>query len=95
MFAQETYIDVKKWALYEDTLPVLERLKEQGWIHAVISNHVPELQDILNYLGLTDFISVIINFSLEGYEKPHPQLYQIALQKVGNPRTVWMIGAVF
>ncbi|WP_029098848.1 HAD-IA family hydrolase [Brevibacillus thermoruber] len=92
LIAQETYIDVKKWALYEDALPVLERLKEQGWIHAVISNHVPELQDILNYLGLTDFISVIINFSLEGYEKPHPQLYQIALQKVGNPRTVWMIG---
>jgi putative hydrolase of the HAD superfamily len=34
----------------------------------------------------------MISKSLEGYEKPHPQLYQIALQKVGNPRTVWMIG---
>ncbi len=88
MIAQETYIDVKKWALYEDALPVLERLKEQGWIHAIVSNHVPELQDILNYLGLTDMISAVINSSWEGYEKPHPQLYQIALQKVGNPARV-------
>jgi putative hydrolase of the HAD superfamily len=90
--AQKKYIDVTRWSLYEDVIPVLDCLKEQGWTHAIVSNHVPELQDILTHLGLSDLISEVINSALVGYEKPHPQIYRIALEKMGNPTEVWMIG---
>ncbi|TGV31131.1 HAD family hydrolase [Mesorhizobium sp. M00.F.Ca.ET.186.01.1.1] len=95
LIAQEKYIDVKNWSLYDDVLPVLSSLKLQGWEHAIISNHVPELQQIIDHLELTSLISAVINSALEGYEKPHPQIYQIALQRLGNPDNVWMIGDNF
>lgn len=90
--AQGQYVKLSRWTLYEDVLPVLSLLKDQGWTHAILSNHVPELQQIVTHLGLADLVAVVISSALVGYEKPHPHLFKIALERLGHPSRVWMIG---
>ncbi|MGZ4123797.1 MAG: HAD family hydrolase [Tumebacillaceae bacterium] len=86
------YAELSKWQLYEDVLPTLQELTAKGWQHAIVSNHVPELEQIVEGLGLAPHMTKIINSAWVGYEKPHPQIYRYALEQMNHPETVWMVG---
>lgn len=58
----------------------------------IVSNHVPELGDLVGRLGLADLIDGVLTSAVTGYEKPHPAMYGIALDLIGHPDRVWMIG---
>lgn len=90
--AHRQFIDPKGYKLYDDTIPTLKRLSSHGWNHVILSNHVPELADIIEGLSLSSYISCCITSASIGYEKPHPEAFRIALTKAGNPKIVWMIG---
>lgn len=90
--AARYYADGSRWGLFEDTVPVLERLRDDGWRHAVFSNNIPELEENLGLLGLGDVIDVVVCSAVIGYEKPHPESYRCALRAAGNPQTRWMVG---
>lgn len=46
--AQRLYVDpTVGWRLFDDVVPVLSRLRDEGWTHAILSNHVPELRAIV------------------------------------------------
>jgi putative hydrolase of the HAD superfamily len=85
-------IDPRRYVLYDDALPVLEGLRAQGWRHIILSNHVPELPDIVEGLGLAPYLDCCITSAFTGYEKPHPEAFRIALARAGNPEKAWMIG---
>jgi putative hydrolase of the HAD superfamily len=90
---RERYLDVAvAWALFDDTEPALRALSEQGWRHAVVSNHVPELNALIDGLGLAGRLDAVFTSAATGYEKPHPQAFRIALDAFGNPPEVWMVG---
>lgn len=94
--AREKYVSPDKWTLFPDTLEVLQLLRAKGWEHAIISNHVPELpSSIIPHLGLRPLISVTINSAEVGYEKPHPEIFRIALARMQSPATTWMVGDNF
>jgi putative hydrolase of the HAD superfamily len=80
------------WRLFDDTVPVLTSLRAQGWTHVVLSNHVPELGEIIARLGLDELLERVITSAVTGYEKPHPEAFRGALAACGNPETVWMLG---
>ncbi len=86
------YTRAEAWALYADTLPTLQRLAALGWTHALVSNHVPELPQIAQALGLLPYLEVIVNSATVGYEKPHPVIFRLAREMTGYPCTVWMVG---
>ena len=90
--ARIKYVDLPMWELYPDTLPVLQSLAAQGWTHMIVSNHVPELRTIAAHLGLQSLVHTIVNSAEVGYEKPHPEIFNLALQMAGHPHEVWMIG---
>jgi putative hydrolase of the HAD superfamily len=90
--ARWRYLDPQGWFLYEDVLPALKQLQDEGWIHVILSNHVPELPDLVAALGLSPCITRIFTSALLGYEKPHPQAFRYVLDELGNPPVVWMIG---
>jgi putative hydrolase of the HAD superfamily len=58
----------------------------------VLSNHVPELSEIAEYLGLRSRISRIFNSAETGHEKPHPGAYLGVLRTLKETEAVWMIG---
>jgi putative hydrolase of the HAD superfamily len=80
------------WRLFDDTLPALQRAREAGWRNAVLSNHVPELPQIADALGLSSALDALFTSAAIGYEKPNPEAFGIALSALGQPEEVWMIG---
>ena len=49
---RRAYLDPERWRLYEDTVPALEALSSSGWKHALLTNHVPELPELADRMGL-------------------------------------------
>jgi putative hydrolase of the HAD superfamily len=90
--AQRLYVDPDVgWALFDDTLPALERLSQAGWTHAILSNHVPELRQLVAGLGLADVVAFVSCSAETGYEKPHARAYASVLDRL-HPAEVWMAG---
>ncbi len=90
--ARRLYVDPGVgWSLFDDTLPVLVRLRQAGWTHAILSNHVPELRQIVAGLGLDEVVSLLSCSAETGYEKPHPQAYASVLDRL-QPAEAWMVG---
>jgi putative hydrolase of the HAD superfamily len=58
----------------------------------IVSNHVPELSDILAGLGIREFFADVITSGLVGYEKPHAAMFEAALRCVIRGAPIWMIG---
>ena len=91
--ARERFVDCSiGWQLFEDTLPVLGELARDGWRHAILSNHVPELPALIDGLGLGELIDVVLTSAVIGYDKPHPRAFALALEACGNPDPVWLVG---
>jgi putative hydrolase of the HAD superfamily len=80
------------WRLFDDTAPTLSRLRADGWRHVILSNHVPELDAIVEALGIGDLIDAVVNSARTGYEKPHPRAYAAGRAAAGNPEELWMVG---
>jgi len=90
--ARRLYVDPDVgWALFDDTLPALERLSQAGWMHAILSNHVPELGRIVTGLGLRDVVEHVSCSAETGYEKPHARAYASVLDHL-QPEEAWMVG---
>jgi putative hydrolase of the HAD superfamily len=90
---RERYVDpTRGWTLFDDTIPVLERLEEAGWRHLILSNHVPELPALVEGLGLGRLIESVVCSAAIGYEKPHRAAFEVALERCGRPERVWMVG---
>src|SRR4029079_13965159 len=62
-----------------------------GWTHAILSNHVPELRQIVGALGLDDVVELVSWSAETGYEKPHAQAYASVLDRL-RPAEAWMVG---
>jgi putative hydrolase of the HAD superfamily len=90
--ARRLYVDPDVgWELFEDTLPTLSRLSQAGWTHAILSNHVPELRQIVEALGLEDVVALVSCSAETGFEKPHPEAYASVLDRL-RPAQAWMVG---
>ncbi|MFW6135768.1 MAG: HAD family hydrolase [Chloroflexota bacterium] len=89
---RSVYADPERWRLFDDTLPTLDRLTSRGWTHALLSNHVPELRQIIEHLGLGPHLAQVFNSAETGYEKPHPRAFQLVLEAFPDAEAVWMIG---
>lgn len=86
------YLAPDSWVVYDDTCPVLKILQQHGWRHIILSNHVPELPQLVDRLGLASFFDDILTSAALGYEKPHPEAFRIAVERTGKPEHTWVIG---
>lgn len=89
---REVLIKVDEFILYEDTIETLSYFKNRGYANVILSNHIPELPDIVEGLGLSSYLLECISSANVGYEKPNSRIYRYALEKYNNPKDVWMIG---
>jgi putative hydrolase of the HAD superfamily len=86
------YTDAKGWQLFDDVLPALAHLRDRGWRHIVLSNHVPELLQLVEILGLSDFIMAVYCSACTGVEKPHLKAFEMVFARYPAARNGWMIG---
>lgn len=86
------YTDPACWMIFPDSVIALEQLSSAGWRHIVVSNHVPELDALLQALDLNTHFEGVVNSSLIGWEKPHRRMFEAAMERAGWPDRVWMVG---
>jgi putative hydrolase of the HAD superfamily len=73
---REELIKIDEFVLYEDTIETLNYFKEKGYDNIILSNHIPELPEIVEGIGLCSYIIDCISSANIGYEKPNPTLVQ-------------------
>jgi putative hydrolase of the HAD superfamily len=88
---REHYCDATGFELFPDSLRALTALKESGWTLVILSNHVPELPLLVEYLGLGQLIQEVFSSASIGYEKPNPEAFRIALNGA-RPSDCFMVG---
>ncbi len=86
------YLDMRYWHVYDDVVPALEALAAEGWRHCVVSNHVPELDEIVEGVGLGGYFDAVLSSAVVGYEKPHPAIYAMAKGRFPGAEEMWMVG---
>jgi putative hydrolase of the HAD superfamily len=80
----ESFQDIQLWSrVMPDTPEFLERLLAQGYLVGVISNSTGTLEAQLVRLGLARYFRVILDSAIVGIQKPHPGIFELALQRVG------------
>lgn len=89
---REVYIDPAYWHLFDDTLETLHRLQAHGWTHVILSNHVAELPELVEALGLSPLIYRVYTSAALGAEKPNPQAFRRVLEELAPYDEVWMVG---
>jgi putative hydrolase of the HAD superfamily len=79
----DTFSDSTSYKVFDDVLPTLAALEEQGFRLGLISNFEGWLQNILVEQELGEAFDVSVISGLEGVEKPDPQIYRIAIERAG------------
>ena len=76
--------DTRTWSkVLPDTLPTLQKLKKAGYYLAVISNSDGTVEGELRSAGLHQYLEFVIDSFVVGVEKPHPEIFEIALNRAG------------
>jgi len=86
------FADADAYTVTEDAIEAFALALEGGWRNAVLSNHVPELPDLVQALGLDTYFAATFTSARIGYEKPNPAAFTTALTCLGDPSDRWMIG---
>ena len=79
------YLAPQNAKLFEDTLRVLEELKQRGYRLAVISNWDTSLQEVFSQLGILNYFEEVIESHDPSVRsiKPDVEIFEIALDRMG------------
>lgn len=85
-----TLVAEKEQHLWATTRPwvgeTLQKLNLMGYQMAVISNSEGQVEEILHDLNLREYFEIVIDSFVVGVEKPDPQIFEIALERLGWDR---------
>ncbi|MDD3717039.1 MAG: HAD-IA family hydrolase [Actinomycetota bacterium] len=89
----DTFSRPSNYGAYHDAHDILRELRGRGLRMGLISNFEPWLEDLLRDLEMLDYLEVLVISGKEGYEKPHPRIYELALERAGvSPRQSLHVG---
>ncbi len=82
----ERWRDTKlKQILFDDVLPALADLKSRGLTLGVISNVDKAIAPLLDELGLSQLVTIVVTSQETGFTKPHPEIFLEALRRAELP----------
>lgn len=69
------------WALEEDAIPTLQKLRVKGYNLGIISNagDDDDVQQLARGFGITEYFDFILTSAACSYRKPHPRIFELAL----------------
>lgn len=83
---------IDAWELINGATAALDLTLSHGYANVIVSNHAPELGELVSALGLDRWIDRVITSALVGAEKPNPRIFRHALQITGAGADCWMVG---
>jgi len=69
--------------LYDDTVPFLSWLRDQGTLIALVSNCADTTRGLLEHLGVIPLVDAVVLSCEVGSMKPSPEIYVTALADLG------------
>lgn len=81
----DRFAHAEAWEIYEDVVPALTFLSQQGLRLAVVSNWDHRLPELLDRLGLLSFFDAVVYSSAAGVEKPHGKIFRDCLEELDVP----------
>ncbi|TNF70716.1 MAG: HAD family hydrolase [Acidobacteria bacterium] len=81
----DRFARAEAWEIYPEVTEVLDQLAAEGIRLAVVSNWDERLPELLEDLGLAAGFEAIVYSAAVGAEKPHPAIFQRALDLLGEP----------
>ncbi len=81
----ELFMVTSHWHIFPDAYPALIALKERGLVVGAVSNWVWNLPELLHALDLVSHFDFIAASARIGFEKPHPRIFQWALEQAAVP----------
>jgi len=89
----ERFAHREAWRIFDDVLPALESLSEQGIRLAVISNWDERLRPLLGELRLDRYFEFLAISSEIGFHKPSPVIFHEVIRKLSlAPQAVLHVG---
>ena len=84
------YKEKAKWCIYDDVIKALEKTIKNGNKNIIASNHIPELNEIVNNLNIGKYFTKIYSSGKIGYEKPNRIFYEYILndQRTGKENCI-------
>ena len=79
----EVFATPAPWQVYGDVRPALAALRGAGLRLAVVSNWDERLPRLLAALGLAGHFEAVVVSAEVGVEKPHPRIFEAALERLG------------
>ena len=79
----ERFVAASAWTLDPAIRPLLERLRGQGLGLGILSNWDRRLRRTLEQLELLEFFDQVVISNEIGWEKPHRQIFELAIEKSG------------
>lgn len=79
----EAFCEASVWKVFPETLRTLEELSARGLRLAVVSNWDRRLPKILQSLELMEKFETVTVSSIEGVEKPAPEIFARTLERMG------------
>ncbi len=61
----------------------------------ILSNHVPDLDRVLEALDITELFEAVFSSGAIGYEKPNREIFLHAIRQAGFPTRAVMVGDNF
>jgi putative hydrolase of the HAD superfamily len=77
------YADPAAWQVFGDVRPTLTAIRSRGLRLAVVSNFDDRLLGLITGLGLGALVDAVVPSSLAGAAKPAPQIFRVALGRLG------------
>lgn len=89
----ELFMVTSHWHVFPDAYPALTALRERGLTLGAVSNWVWNLPELLHSLDLVRLFDFIAASARIGYEKPHPRIFEWALEQAKvDPSEVLHVG---
>lgn len=79
----EEFGQVGRWSAYDDVRPAFERLTSRGIRIGLISNWDKRLSGLMDGLGLSAMLDVVISSAEVGLRKPDPRIFELASRRLG------------
>ena len=81
----ELFMVTSHWHIFPDAYPALTALQQRGLVVGAVSNWVWNLPELLHALDLVRHFDFIAASARIGFEKPHPRIFEWALERAGVP----------
>lgn len=81
---RDALLEGLRFRAFDDVAPALARLRAAGARLAVVSNWDVSLHEVLRDTGLGDAFDVVLTSAQERTQKPDPELFRIALERLGS-----------